>query len=99
MLGVGTITGCHWKWSWHLNALTELARFLPRGEQPRNRYLRGGMRNREGEREGERRELRGPDAGLEPTRSALRTPWAPGNLPMALPPGASFDPEPPSGTI
>ena len=80
-------------------ALTELARFLPRGEQPRNRYLRGGMRNREGEREGERRELRGPDAGLEPTRSALRTSWAPGNLPMALPPGASFDPEPPSGTI
>ena len=54
---------------------------------------------REGEREGERRELSGPDAGLEPTRSALRTPWAPGNLPMALPPGASFDPEPPSGTI
>ncbi len=71
-------------------ALTELARFLPRGEQPRNRYLRGGMRNREGEREGERRELRGPDAGLEPTRSALRTPWAPGNLPMALPPGPAL---------
>jgi putative (di)nucleoside polyphosphate hydrolase len=30
-------------------ALTELARFLPRGEQQRNRYLRSGMRPREQE--------------------------------------------------
>lgn len=28
-------------------ALTELARFVPRGEQQRNRYLRGGMRARD----------------------------------------------------
>ena len=71
-------------------ALTELARFLPRGEQPRNRYLRGGMRNREGEREGERRELRGPDAGLEPTRSALRTPWAQATCPWLCLPGPAL---------
>jgi putative (di)nucleoside polyphosphate hydrolase len=28
-------------------ALTELARFLPRGDHPRNRFLRGGVRTRD----------------------------------------------------
>ena len=49
-------------------ALTELARFLPRPEH-RNRYLRGGMRPREGEPQPihtqERRDRRGPSPHFE----------------------------------
>lgn len=73
-------------------ALTELARFLPRGEQQRNRYLRSGMRPREQE------------AGQQPgtvhsahTAGALypaRTGSFRINPGIELPPGASFDPDP-----
>ncbi|HTH09385.1 MAG TPA: hypothetical protein VMA55_07435, partial [Acidovorax sp.] len=55
----------------------ELARFLPRHEQ-RNRYLRSGMRTREGEHAG----------AMFRTGSMLVNPG------MELPPGASFDPDP-----
>jgi putative (di)nucleoside polyphosphate hydrolase len=58
-------------------ALTELARYLPRNEQ-RNRYLRSGMRTREGEHAG----------AMFRTGSMLLNPG------MELPPGASFDPDP-----
>jgi len=56
-------------------ALTELARYLPRGEH-RNRYLRQDSRLRDGD--------------TEPSPLSV-----PGRL-MALPPGASFDPDPQS---
>ena len=59
-------------------ALTELARYLPRHEQ-RNRYLRSGMRTREGEHTG---------TSMYRTGSMLINPG------MELPPGASFDPDP-----
>jgi len=62
-------------------ALTELARFLPRHEQ-RNRYLRSGMRSREG---GE------SNAGGAPFHRAGSLLLSPG---VELPPGASFDPNP-----
>ena len=62
-------------------ALTELARFLPRHEQ-RNRYLRSGMRARDGEFVG------GGAGGMFRTGSLLIHPG------MELPPGASFDPDP-----
>ncbi len=61
-------------------ALTELARFLPRNEQ-RNRYLRSGMRARDGEHAG---------SAMFRTGSLLVNPG------MELPPGASFDPDPQS---
>ncbi|WP_311221724.1 MULTISPECIES: RNA pyrophosphohydrolase [unclassified Acidovorax] len=61
-------------------ALTELARFLPRHEQ-RNRYLRSGMRSREG---GEP----GAAGSFHRAGSLLLSPG------MELPPGASFDPNP-----
>jgi len=60
-------------------ALTELARYLPRHEQ-RNRYLRSGLRTREGEHAGV--------ANMFRTGSMLVNPG------MELPPGASFDPDP-----
>ncbi|MNW04115.1 hypothetical protein D3C71_2001530 [compost metagenome] len=63
-------------------ALTELARYLPRQEQ-RNRYLRSGMRTREGEHAG---------AGMYRAGSLLINPG------MELPPGASFDPDPQNST-
>ena len=59
-------------------ALTELSRFLPRQEH-RNRYLRGNMRNREGE------------AAASPRGNQFLL--HPG---VEMPPGASFDPTPPS---
>ena len=62
-------------------ALTELARFLPRGEQQRNRYLRSGMRGRDGAPE--------PDPMIPQQRSGLLL-----NPGLELPPGASFDPDP-----
>jgi putative (di)nucleoside polyphosphate hydrolase len=37
-----------WRWNDNEMALTELARYLPRQDQHRNRYLRGGPRQREG---------------------------------------------------
>ena len=62
-------------------ALTELARFLPRHEQ-RNRYLRSGMRSREG----------APAELVQPTATRFNSMMLkPG---MELPPGASFDPNP-----
>jgi len=71
-------------------ALTELARFLPRGEQQRNRYLRSGMRPREAHETGP--ETYGAP-GLHPARSgSFRV-----NPGMELPPGACFDPDPQSG--
>ncbi|WP_246475306.1 RNA pyrophosphohydrolase [Diaphorobacter ruginosibacter] len=63
-------------------ALTELARFLPRHEQ-RNRYLRSGMRTRDGTPQ--------PDV-TQPTATRFNSMiLKPG---MELPPGASFDPNP-----
>ena len=69
-------------------ALTELARYLPRNEQQRNRYLRSSMR---GPRDmAERREI-----GDAPRTDALQRMGSflvgPG---VELPPGASFDPDP-----
>ncbi|MDT0137377.1 RNA pyrophosphohydrolase [Acidovorax sp. PRC11] len=64
-------------------ALTELARFLPRNEQ-RNRYLRSGMRNREGVAEG----IATAVTLQHRSASLLLHPG------MELPPGASFDPDP-----
>src|SRR5690606_13563410 len=59
-------------------ALTELARFLPRGEH-RNRYLRQGQRVlREEQNQNRDVQRERPPSGLE----------------MELPPGASFDPDP-----
>ena len=73
-------------------ALTELARFVPRTELQRNRYLRSGVRPRDG----------------QPTETALpaprNTPALRGthgliqNPGLELPPGASFDPDPQNGT-
>ncbi|MDR0226946.1 MAG: RNA pyrophosphohydrolase [Burkholderiaceae bacterium] len=71
-------------------ALTELARFLPRGEQQRNRYLRSGMRPRESH-EIEAEHYHAP--GVHPARTGgFRI-----NPGMELPPGASFDPDPQTG--
>jgi putative (di)nucleoside polyphosphate hydrolase len=58
-------------------ALRELARYLPRNDH-RNRYLRSGMRTREGEHAGH--DL--------PNGGGLPSP------PMELPPGATFEPNP-----
>lgn len=67
-------------------ALTELARFVPRSEQQRNRYLRSGMRPRDGQ----------PEPIATPPRSTavLRNHGLIQNPGMELPPGASFDPDP-----
>ena len=66
-------------------ALTELARYIPRSEQQRNRYLRSGMRPRDGQ-----------DPSLPAPRTAqpLRSHGLLQNPGMELPPGASFDPDP-----
>ncbi len=65
-------------------ALTELARFIPRQDH-RNRYLRGSMRSRD-----------------QDTASGASAPHRGGQLLLhpgvELPPGATFDPTPPSGT-
>ncbi|SFE23955.1 RNA pyrophosphohydrolase [Paracidovorax konjaci] len=71
-------------------ALTELARFLPRNDQ-RNRYLRSGMRHREGSAEGG---LNGAHASQQHRAASLLV--HPG---MEMPPGASFDPDPRNATI
>mgnify|MGYP003609610952 CR=1 FL=1 len=63
-------------------ALTELARFLPRPEH-RNRFLRGGMRSRDG---AELQPIR--TQGGDGTRLAT-----PGPV-MSLPPGATLEPVP-----
>lgn len=63
-------------------ALTELARFLPRTAEQRNRYLRSSMRGRDPEQHAGSPHRTGPllvHPGVE------------------LPPGASFDPDPQSG--
>jgi putative (di)nucleoside polyphosphate hydrolase len=58
-------------------ALTELSRFLPRHEQ-RNRFLRSGMRVRE---------------GLPATAQGVIAPLLP-SASFELPPGATFEPDP-----
>jgi putative (di)nucleoside polyphosphate hydrolase len=58
-------------------ALTELSRFLPRHEQ-RNRFLRSGMRVRE---------------GLPTTAQGVIAPLLP-SASFELPPGATFEPDP-----
>ncbi|MGE8395973.1 MAG: RNA pyrophosphohydrolase [Comamonas sp.] len=70
-------------------ALTELARYLPRNELHRNRYLRSGMRPRDGQPE---------PAAMPAPRPAqmLRGHGMFQNAGMELPPGASFDPDPQS---
>jgi putative (di)nucleoside polyphosphate hydrolase len=75
-------------------ALTELARFVPRSEQQRNRYLRSGMRPREQEAGNA-----GPVAHATyhlPSLHPARTGSFRINPGMELPPGASFDPDPQS---
>ncbi|MBV8248055.1 MAG: RNA pyrophosphohydrolase [Comamonas sp.] len=70
-------------------ALTELARFVPRSEQQRNRYLRSGMRPREQEASPGGNVVHHTPA-LHPARTgSFRI-----NPGMELPPGASFDPDP-----
>ncbi|TFZ01576.1 RNA pyrophosphohydrolase [Ramlibacter rhizophilus] len=59
-------------------ALTELARFVPRGDHHRNRYLRGGLRPRDGL------------DGAEPFNGRHRAPPPE----FELPPGATFEPDP-----
>lgn len=67
-------------------ALTELARYIPRSEQQRNRYLRSGMRPRDGQ---------DPSQPAAPrTAQPLRSHGLLQNPGMELPPGASFDPDP-----
>lgn len=74
-------------------ALTELARFLPRGEQQRNRYLRSGMRPREQESNPISNATAHPvlhNQAVYPARTgSFRI-----NPGIELPPGASFDPDP-----
>lgn len=74
-------------------ALTELARFLPRGEQQRNRYLRSGMRPREQEGSPINNATAHPvlhNQAVYPARTgSFRI-----NPGIELPPGASFDPDP-----
>ncbi len=60
-------------------ALVELARFLPR-QEPRNRYLRSGMRGRDHDM--------GGGTYMHRTGQLLLHPG------VELPPGASFDPDP-----
>lgn len=62
-------------------ALTELSRFLPRIHDPRSRYLRTGMRQNNA-------------ANTSPIKDVRYAP--PSGAAMELPPGASFDPNPPS---
>jgi putative (di)nucleoside polyphosphate hydrolase len=76
-------------------ALTELARFVPRGEQQRNRYLRSGMRPRE--LEGGGNAFAAPQPHHAPAMHPARTGSFRMNPGMELPPGASFDPDPQSG--
>ena len=74
-------------------ALTELARYVPRGEQQRNRYLRSGMRPREGLPQ----ELPTPAPRNLP--SNLRHSGILTNPDLQLPPGASFDPDPQNSSL
>lgn len=60
-------------------ALSELARYLPRHDPPRNRYLRVARRMRD--------EECAPGMYLTPAAA----------MALALPPGASFDPDPQNG--
>jgi putative (di)nucleoside polyphosphate hydrolase len=62
-------------------ALTELSRFLPRVNDTRSRYLRTGMRQSSA-------------ANSSPIKDVRYAP--PSGVAMELPPGASFDPNPPS---
>ena len=64
-------------------ALTELARFVPRGDH-RNRYLRGGMRAREHE---------------PPHNEAAGVQAAPHGAGFELPPGATFEPDPQTASV
>ena len=60
-------------------ALTELARFLPRHLESRNRYLRGGS----------------PRGASEPGANRAMNPRGPAlSMHMELPPGATFEPDP-----
>ena len=64
-------------------ALTELARYVPRSDQHRNRYLRSGMRQ--------------PEPVVAPPARSHAAPRNLGllhNHGLELPPGASFDPDP-----
>lgn len=72
-------------------ALTELARFVPRSELQRNRYLRSGVRPREGQSEPQLQAPRHTPA-LRGTHGLIQNPG------MELPPGASFDPDPQNGS-
>jgi putative (di)nucleoside polyphosphate hydrolase len=78
-------------------ALTELSRFVPRHD-PRNRYLRSGMRTRDsGEHDhAQQGAVHDPHQPGHFVPGALRHFPLPhsGTIPLDLPPGASFDPDP-----
>ena len=82
-------------------ALTELSRFVPRGEQYRNRYLRSGVRPRDNEPVAGNNAYAAPRYPGRAMGQRLGTnvemPAGPGfrlSPNMELPPGASFDPDP-----
>ena len=82
-------------------ALTELARFVPRSELQRNRYLRSGMRPRELEGGAAGNAFAPHGQSQQPTHHMqaiypARTGSFRINPGMELPPGASFDPDPQS---
>ncbi len=76
-------------------ALTELSRYVPRHDS-RNRYLRSGMRTRDGEMQEPHYNFDGMDhpARQEPTLSQLMGLHRAMPMQFDLPPGASFDPDP-----
>lgn len=83
-------------------ALSELSRYLPRGDARNNRYLRGavGRAGRSPNDAGARHAPAAPDGRLAPPVREPRMMYAPtrhlnGNS-MELPPGATYDPSPPA---
>ncbi len=71
-------------------ALTELARYLPRHDH-RNRYLRSGLRSRDGSPE------HGQEHGHEGDVSGAGAHDMMAGAPFELPPGATFEPDPQTG--
>jgi putative (di)nucleoside polyphosphate hydrolase len=76
-------------------ALTELARFVPRADlrfdfrpDHRNRYLRGGLRQRD------QMASHAGDAGAGPGSDPAHLCPAPSSVLIELPPGATFEPDP-----
>jgi putative (di)nucleoside polyphosphate hydrolase len=77
-------------------ALTELSRFVPRSEmrldgraEPRNRYLRGGLHQRDLLAAQPAATKAYPAGGGSVASYVMRS-----SVPFELPPGATFDPDP-----